>query len=223
MIASILAAPKAAGGQGVTVMAKASLGTAMALALAIAVLAAGAVAASPGDAVVPGTLAIPAGHFIAGSDRAEREAAYGLDEAAYGHARTREWRWYESEPARHKAETAAYAITITPITNHQYTVFTAATGHAAPDVDAKTWAGYGLVHPYERTRRHAWAGGKVPAGRAGHPVVLVSHGDATAYAAWLSARTGRRWRLPTRRSGRKRRAVPMAGTSRRALRSTRSA
>lgn len=31
------------------------------------------------------------------------------------------------------------------------------------------------------------------------PVVGVSHDDAVAYAAWLSARTGARWRLPTDR------------------------
>jgi hypothetical protein len=40
----------------------------------------------PGPAMVPGAIQIPAGPFIAGSDRAEREAAYRLDEAAYGHA-----------------------------------------------------------------------------------------------------------------------------------------
>ncbi|WP_413813565.1 SUMF1/EgtB/PvdO family nonheme iron enzyme [Mesorhizobium sp. Root157] len=30
------------------------------------------------------------------------------------------------------------------------------------------------------------------------PVTGVSYRDATAYAAWLSARTGRTWRRPTR-------------------------
>jgi formylglycine-generating enzyme required for sulfatase activity len=30
-----------------------------------------------------------------------------------------------------------------------------------------------------------------------HPVVCVSHADARAYAAWLSARTGSTYRLPT--------------------------
>ncbi|MDJ1157526.1 SUMF1/EgtB/PvdO family nonheme iron enzyme [Chelatococcus sp. SYSU_G07232] len=34
-------------------------------------------------------------------------------------------------------------------------------------------------------------------GRADLPVVGVSWQDATAYAAWFSARTGERWRLPT--------------------------
>ena len=180
-----------------TVMTKTWLGMAVALSMAIALVPVTALPVASGDSAVPATLDIPAGPFIAGSDRAEREAAYRLDETAYGHGRTREWRWYESEPVRHTVETGAYAITITPITNHQYAVFVAATRHSAPDVDAKTWAGYGLVHPFKRTRRHAWAGGRVPAGRGDHPVVLVSHGDTVAYAAWLSARTAKRWRLPT--------------------------
>ena len=145
---------------------------------------------------LPELLEIPAGTFIAGSDRAERELAYRLDEAAYGHSRTRDWKWYENEPARGPAETAAFAITRTLVTNRHYAAFVAATGHRAPDVDPGTWTGYRLVHPYDRTRRHAWSDGRPPPGRENHPVVLVSHGDARAYAAWLSAATGRTWRLP---------------------------
>ncbi len=148
---------------------------------------------------LPELIQIPAGSFIAGSDRAEREAAYRLDEAAYGHSRTRERKWYENEPARGPQETAAFAITVTPITNAQYAAFVQATGYPAPDVDPKTWKGYKLVHPYERTRRHAWTKGSPPKGREAHPVVLVSHADATAYADWLSEVTGRRWRLPSER------------------------
>ncbi len=153
--------------------------------------------AGAGPAAVPEAVRIPAGPFIAGSDRAEREAAYRLDEAAYGHSRTREGRWYEGEGARRQEDLPAFSITRTLVTNRQYAAFVAATGHPPPDVDPKTWAGYGLIHPYERTRRHAWRQGGPPAGREDHPVVLVSHGDARAYAAWLSAETGRRWRLPT--------------------------
>lgn len=145
----------------------------------------------------PATIAIPAGPFIQGSDRAEREAAYVLDEAAYGHRRTREWQWYENEFERGERRLAAYAITRTPITNRQYRAFVRATGRRAPGVDAMTWKGYGLIHPFKRTRRHAWKRGTPPEGRLDHPVVLVSHADARAYAAWLSAATGRRWRLPT--------------------------
>ncbi len=144
----------------------------------------------------PEVIAVPAGPFIAGSDRAEREAAYLLDEAAYGHRRTRDGRWYEGERARGPVTLPAFAITRGLVTNRLYAAFVAASGHPAPDVDPETWAGYGLIHPYERTRRHAWRGRRPPPGREDHPVVLVSHGDALAFAAWLSAETGRHWRLP---------------------------
>lgn len=149
------------------------------------------------DSAVPDTVEIPAGTFISGSDRAEREAAYRLDEAAYGHNRTREGGWYENERERRKMTIGGYRITRTPITNAQYDAFIAATGWPAPDVDARTWASYGLVHPYERTRRHAWKDGAPPRDRRSHPVVLVSYDDANAYAAWLSGQTGKTWRLPT--------------------------
>ena len=145
----------------------------------------------------PELLAIPAGPFLFGSDRAERELAYRLDEAAYGHSRTREAGWYEHESALATRETAAFSITRTPITNRQYAAFVADSGYPAPDVDRQTWQGYGLIHPYERTRRYAWTAGQPPAGREDHPVVLVSHDDALAYAAWLSGKTGRSWRLPS--------------------------
>ena len=150
-----------------------------------------------GQPYVPELVAVPAGAFIAGSDRAEREAAYRLDEAAYGHRVTREQGWYDGERPRHREMTGSYDITRTPITNAQYAAFVLATGHPVPDVDAVTWRGYRLAHPYQRTRRFAWSGGGRPAGREDHPVVLVSHDDARAYAAWLSSVTGRPWRLPT--------------------------
>lgn len=154
-------------------------------------------AGAAGDIPIPATVTIPAGPYLAGSSRAEREAAYRLDEVAYGHRRTRQWRWYESERAPEWVTLPAYAITVTPITNAEYAAFVAATDHPAPDVDRDTWQGYRLIHPYERTRRHAWTGGRPPPGRETHPVVLVSHADAEAYARWLSAKTGQRWRLPS--------------------------
>ena len=157
------------------------------------VLAAFAAAAAD----LPETAPVPAGTFIAGSDAAEREAAYRLDEAAYGHSVTRRQGWYDGERDRRTLSLPGFRIARTPVTNAQYAAFIAETGHRVPDVDAETWKGYGLIHPYARTRRHAWTGGPPPEGREAHPVVLVSHEDARAYTAWLSARTGRVWRLPT--------------------------
>jgi len=167
---------------------------ALGFALALFIVCSGAPAA---EVRTPDTVVIAAGAFIRGSDRAEREAAYRLDEIAYGHSVTRANRWYESEFAKESLTTGAYEITRTPITNRQYAAFVRATGYPGPDVDPKTWQGYGLVHPYSRTRRHAWRHQAPPPGREDHPVVLVSHADARAYADWLSRQTGRRWRLPT--------------------------
>ena len=145
----------------------------------------------------PQTVLVAAGPFIAGSDRAEREAAYALDEAAYGHDRTRRSGWYDRERQRATLHIPAYEITRTPITNAQYAVFVRETDHPAPDVDEAIWKGYRLVHPFARTRRHAWRDQQPPLGREAHPVVLVSHADADAYSAWLSVKTGRSWRLPS--------------------------
>ena len=145
----------------------------------------------------PKTVPVPAGPYIRGSDGAEREYGYVLDERAYGHSVTRKGKWYAREFARSGHTLPAYRITITPVINAQYAVFVRATGHRVPDVDRSTWQSYGLIHPWQRTRRHAWKDADMPQGRADHPVVLVSHADAEAYARWLSSRTGRRWRLPT--------------------------
>ena len=146
---------------------------------------------------LPYTVAVPEGGFFAGSSEEERELAYKLDEAAYGHSRTRDQGWYERERPMTEVETEAFSIMQTPVTNADYAHFIQATGRTAPDVDEKTWKSYGLIHPYERTRRHAWVGGRPPAEREEHPVVLVSHEDAKAYAAWFSEITGETWRLPT--------------------------
>ncbi len=157
-------------------------------------------AASTGAAqefTAPVVVSIPAGAFIAGSNQPEREVAYKLDEAAYGHDRTRQLGWYNRERQRASHELPAFQITRTVISNAEYAIFIAETGHPAPDVDAATWQGYGLIHPFERSRHHAWRAGKPPEGQAHHPVVLVSRQDAQAYAAWLSARTGKYWRLPS--------------------------
>ncbi len=146
---------------------------------------------------LPHTVEVPAGGFLAGSTQDERDLAYRLDEAAYGYDRTREHGWYDKERDMAHAATKAFAIMQTPVTNEAYAHFVKAPGHPAPDVDEATWKTYGLIHPYERTRRHAWVGERPPAGREEHPVVLVSHADALAYAAWFSEITGETWRLPT--------------------------
>lgn len=161
--------------------------------LGTAALIRGAEAAVPAPETVP----VPAGPFLHGSTEAERETGYRLDEAAYGHSRTRERRWYAGEAPSQETVLPAFRIARTPITNDRYADFVAATAHRRPGATEAEWRSYGLIHPFERTRRHAWTAGRPPPGRGDHPVVMVSHGDATAYAAWLSQGTGQTWRLPT--------------------------
>ena len=144
----------------------------------------------------PKTITIAAGSFIKGSDRAERQAAYALDEEAYGHSATRKGRWYENEETRNSTYSAAFAITRNVISNAAYAIFVRESGYPPPGVDAATWAGYGLIHPFGRTRKFSWQGKPPPPGREHHPVVLVSHADARTYARWLSNKTGQLWRLP---------------------------
>ncbi|MDP6952355.1 MAG: SUMF1/EgtB/PvdO family nonheme iron enzyme [Alphaproteobacteria bacterium] len=140
---------------------------------------------------------IPAGSFIAGSDADEREAAYRLDEAGYGHSVTRERGWYNGERARGPVSLDGFYITKNLITNDQYAEFIEKTWRNAPHVEREVWDGYGLIHPFARTAPYQWSGGVVPAGREAHPVVLVSHADALAYAGWLSEATGLSWTLPS--------------------------
>ena len=140
---------------------------------------------------------IPAGPFLTGSSAEEREAAYRLDEQAYGHSRTRERKWYAREGAPKTVTLERFEMTQAPITNELYSLFVRLTGHRKPAVAPKEWKGYRLVHPFSRAKRHIWQSNKPPEGRAEHPVVLVSYQDAEAFADWLSASTGQTWRLPS--------------------------
>lgn len=140
---------------------------------------------------------IKAGPYVTGSTDEEREAAYRLDEKAYGHSRTRERKWYAREGAPGTQTLARFAITQTLITNDIYSVFVRATGHRRPSVTADEWKGYRLVHPYKRATRHIWTTDKPPEDRGEHPVVLVSYQDAVAFAEWMSSISRDKWRLPT--------------------------
>ena len=139
---------------------------------------------------------VTAGPFIMGSERPERETAYKLDEAAYGHSVTRERGWYEREP-RETVELDTFGIQKTPVTNEAYAGFLADTDHPPPSVTRRVWDGYGLIHPFSRAEPHIWRATEPPDRRSNHPVVMVSYNDAVAYSEWLSDQTGETWRLPT--------------------------
>jgi formylglycine-generating enzyme required for sulfatase activity len=132
-----------------------------------------------------------------GSDDVEREAAYDLDAAAYGHNATRQQGWYDRELPRRIVTTGSYSIMQRPVTNGLYARFVLAANRPPPYIDGTSWGRQGLIHPYRLVERFLWRERSPPPRRGDHPVVLVSHADAIAFAAWLSADTGLGWRLPT--------------------------
>ncbi|MGW5117541.1 formylglycine-generating enzyme family protein [Streptomyces noursei] len=85
--------------------------------------------------------------------------------------------WIAKECPRHQVRFDAFRIMRYPVTNLEYRAFLADTGADALPT--------------------SWEFGVYPLHRANHPVWTVRPQDADAYAAWLAARTGRRFRLPT--------------------------
>lgn len=146
---------------------------------------------------LPELVVVPAGEFTSGSARNERDQAYELDEAAYGHSVTRTQRWYESEHKQQTRTLPQYFIMKTPVTRCDYARFINDTNHPAPQINQATWDAQRLKHAYTSTIKFQWrAGEQNKQDRCQHPVVLVSHKDANAYAHWLSIKSGSTWRLP---------------------------
>ncbi len=127
-------------------------------------------------ALVPDLVRIPAGPFVMGADD--------------GRANER--------PA-HEVTLGAYAIGATAVTNAQYLRFVRSTGHRPPGVHELP----AIVRPLQEIRFReyaaplAWLNGHPPVHRDDHPVVLVTFDDARDFCRWLSAETGRPFRLPT--------------------------
>ncbi|EGD60339.1 hypothetical protein Y88_2213 [Novosphingobium nitrogenifigens DSM 19370] len=85
--------------------------------------------------------------------------------------------WIAKEAPRHVRRLAPYRLARYPVTNAEYRLFLVETGHS----DLPT----------------SWAFRRYPSERANHPVYTVSPASAQAYAAWLSDRAGRAFRLPS--------------------------
>lgn len=155
----------------------------------------------------PGFVFVPAGDFVAGSDRAER--AYGYEISAIAAARTpaaiaqveqrlRDRRWFEFEADRQTQTLEAFCIQANLVTQQNYADFVTATGHRLPGISEADYQTQGfLVHPYRDVIPYIWSRGTFPAGRSNHPVVLVSYEDAVTYAEWRGQQDGVTYRLPT--------------------------
>lgn len=85
--------------------------------------------------------------------------------------------WIAKECPEYRVDIAAFRLARYPVTNAEYCVFLEESG--------------------ERWLPSGWQFGTYPAHLANHPVWTVPEQAADAYAAWLSTRTGRGFRLPT--------------------------
>ncbi len=152
------------------------------LCFAIATTGALALSASPRP-IVPEMIRVAPGSFIAGSDPAETDAVhYPAINAA------------REQPARTVVIARAYAIGRTEVTRDAFARFVAATGWK-PDGPCSFLADPATAR-YDTDMAHNWMHpGFAQTGR--HPVVCVDVADAEAYARWLSAATGRHFRLPS--------------------------
>ncbi|MCX6083098.1 MAG: bifunctional serine/threonine-protein kinase/formylglycine-generating enzyme family protein [Chloroflexi bacterium] len=81
-----------------------------------------------------------------------------------------------NETPQHWVDLDEYLVGKYPVTNQQYQSFVQAAVYYEP--------------------RH-WENGKIPPGKANHPVVCVSWDDAVAFCAWVSKVTGKLVRLPS--------------------------
>lgn len=127
----------------------------------------------------PAMVVVPAGRFVMGA-APDEEAREQLGAGFRG----------RSEPRR-EVVVPAFALGVHEVSVAQYRAFAAATGRGDGD-GCFVWSAAGFV----TDARRSWRDPGFDQGED-HPAVCVSWDDARAYVAWLGARTGQRYRLPS--------------------------
>jgi formylglycine-generating enzyme required for sulfatase activity len=148
-------------------------------------------------------VAVPAGSFLIGSTDAEtrRENMLAVGETAAGPAEggqglvtvTRAEVAAREKPQTRITIPRPFAIGRYEVTVGQYAAFVAASGHRSIDA-CRVYDASGTL--FETKNGLTWRNPGFDQGDES-PVVCISWRDATAYAAWLSARTGAVYRLPS--------------------------
>ncbi|MBM4220075.1 MAG: formylglycine-generating enzyme family protein [Gammaproteobacteria bacterium] len=105
----------------------------------------------------------------------------------------------ELEPGRGESPAARlsfarpFMVSVREVTHGEFRRFVEATG-AEPAPGCRVWSGGQWIEDPDRSWRDP---GFATAPRDDEPVVCVSWEDARAYAEWLSAESGKRYRLPS--------------------------
>ena len=156
-----------------------------------------------------GFVFVAAGPFQSGSDSEQRDYGYQISAEAMGdtpdaiaqaESQLRQQRWFAGEQELTEIDLSDFCIAENLVTQANYQEFVEATGHRSPGISAADYQEQGfLVHPYQAVRPYLWNENRPPASRQSHPVVLVSYGDALAYAEWRGQQDGETYRLPTER------------------------
>lgn len=132
----------------------------------------------------PQMVTIPAGKFLMGTPEGELDEIVKL-----GIDRQR----IENEVPQHQVELAEYAIGRYPVTNAEFKRFVDDNGYQTRDY----WTDAGWQHKESESWKQPrfWDQGQW--NDPSQPVVGISWYEAVAYCAWLAAKTGRPYRLPT--------------------------
>jgi sulfatase modifying factor 1 len=126
--------------------------------------------------LLPELVRIPAGPFLMGADEGDTH----------------------QRPA-HVVTLDQFMLGSSPVTNAEYGRFVRATERRPPGVwELPAIARFASGDRFrELSEPYCWNGFDSPAGKADHPVVLVTYEDASEYCRWLKHKTGRPFRLPT--------------------------
>ncbi len=134
-------------------------------------------------------ITVPAGQFIAGSTPEERAGAYDDFLHTANHDGAREHAWFAKEADRHAEKLPAFMIDLMPVTQSAYAEFVSSGAAPAPAIDEAGWKAQGFQQDYAtQVVRFLWKDGRPPHGREDHPVVLITHDEATRYCGWRGRR-----------------------------------
>lgn len=156
------------------------------LAVGLTLSLSGPLAASPSQpfkdcAECPLMVKVPAGSFVMGAtpEEIEREGMTGTKSVS-------------DELVRHAVSLGAFSIGAHEVTREQFGAFVKETNYP---IGGPCWIQDRIKYLVE-SPNHNWLSPGFEQ-KGDHPVVCVNWNDATAYAAWLSRKTGKQYRLPS--------------------------